>query len=279
MKNLRATIRLLAMCGVMAGCYSCWLLGQPFVFAFPSIARKWRKLNFGGWAKASAYILGMRVNVRNAPPTAPFLLVSNHLGYVDIIVLESLVDCAFIAKSELASWPILGFISRTLNTIFIDRTRKRDILQAMERVDRAIDRGLGVVLFAEGTSTQGKTVSPFKSSLLEIAARRSTPVHYVTLSYRAPTNEPSADQTVSWWGDMTFFGHLFQLLQLPRFEANVVFGPKPIIADNRHVLAEKLWSAVSSQLNTSRTARVTTEVESSQFHWRPGKLTTPPYHL
>ncbi|MGI9168311.1 MAG: lysophospholipid acyltransferase family protein [Pyrinomonadaceae bacterium] len=252
MKNLRAIIRFLAMCGVMVGSYSCWVLGQPFVFAFPSVARRWRKLNFGGWARASAAILGMRVNVRNAPPTAPFLLVSNHLSYVDIIVLESLVDCAFIAKSELASWPILGFISRTLNTIFIDRSRKRDILQAMERADRALARGLGVVLFAEGTSTQGKTVSPFKSSLLEIAARRSTPVHYVTLSYRSPADEPAADQTVSWWGDMTFFGHLFQLLQLPRFEANVVFGPKPIIADDRHVLAEKLWSAVSSQLKVSR---------------------------
>ena len=188
MKNLLATIRFLAMCSVMVGCYVCWVLGQPFVFAFPSIARTWRKLNFGAWARASARILGMRVNVRNAPPTAPFLLVSNHLSYVDIIVLESLVDCAFIAKSELAGWPILGLISRTLNTIFIDRTRKRDILQAMERTDKALNRGLGVVLFAEGTSTQGKTVSPFKSSLLEIAARRSTPVHYVTLSYRAPAN-------------------------------------------------------------------------------------------
>jgi len=266
MKTLLATIRFLVMCCVMVGYYSCWLLGQPFVFAFPSIARKWRKLNFCGWARASASILGMQVNVRNAPPTAPFLLVSNHLSYVDIIVLESLVDCVFIAKSELASWPILGFISRTLNTIFIDRSRKRDILQAMERANRALARGLGVVLFAEGTSTQGKTVSPFKSSLLEIAARRSTPVHYVTLSYRAPANETSADQAVCWWGDMTFFGHLFQLLQLPRFEANVVFGPKPISANNRHVLAEKLWAAVSSQLKPMMATRSLTQTTPKHNH-------------
>ena len=259
MKSLRAIIRFLAMCSVMIGCYSCWVLGQPFVFAFPSIARKWRKLNFGGWAKMTSSILGMRVNVRNTPPAAPFLLVSNHLGYVDIIVLESLVDCAFIAKSELASWPIVGFISRTLNTIFIDRSRKRDILQAMERADQALSRGLGVVLFAEGTSTQGNTVIPFKSSLLEIAARRSTPVHYVTLSYQGPANEPSVAHKVSWWGDMTFFGHLFQLLQLPKFEANVVFGSKPIIENNRHVLAEKLWTAVSSQLNNPKVARAVAE--------------------
>ena len=260
MKMFRATIRFLAMCSVMVGSYVCWVLGQPFVFAFPSIARKWRKLNFGGWARATARILGMTVTVHNAPPPAPFLLVSNHLGYVDIIVLESIVDCVFIAKSELASWPVVGFISRTLNTIFIDRSRKRDILQAMESADRAFVQGLGVVLFPEGTSTQGKTVLPFKSSLLEIAARRSTPVHYATLSYSSPANE-----TVAWWRDMTFFPHLFQLLQLKRFEANVVFGLNPIISSNRHVLAEKLRVAVSSQLNSSTAAGVVAESEELQL--------------
>ena len=239
----------------MVGYYARWILGLPFVSAFPEAARKWRKRNFVGWARASAHIFGMRVNVRNAPPAAPFLLVSNHQSYVDIIVLESQVDCAFIAKSELAGWPILGFISRTLNTIFIDRTRKRDILQAMERAERALARGLGVVLFAEGTSTRGQTVSPFKSSLLEIAARRNTPVHYATLSYVAPADETPADQSVCWWGDMTFFGHVFRLLQLPRFEANLVFGPKPIMANDRHVLAEELWSAVSSQLKPMTAGR------------------------
>ena len=244
----------------MVGCYVCWVLGQPFVFAFPSISRKWRHFNFGGWAKTTARILGMTVTVHNAPPPAPFLLVSNHLGYVDIIVLESIMDCVFIAKSELASWPVVGFISRTLNTIFIDRSRKRDILQAMESADRAFSCGLGVVLFAEGTSTQGKTVLPFKSSLLEIAARRSTPVHYVTLSYSSPANE-----SVAWWRDMTFFPHLFQLLQLKRFEAKVVFGLKPIISSNRHVLAEKLRAAVSSQLNSSTTAGVVAKSEELQL--------------
>ena len=260
MKVLRATIRFVAMCSIMAGCYLCWILGQPFVFAFPSIARKWRKLNFGAWAKATGWILGMTVTVHNAPPPFPYLLVSNHLGYVDIIVLESIVDCVFIAKSELASWPVIGFISRTLNTIFIDRSRKRDILQAMESADRAFVRGLGVVLFAEGTSTQGKTVLPFKSSLLEIAARKSIPVHYVTLSYSSPANE-----SVAWWRDMTFFPHLFQLLQLKRFEANVVFGLNPIISSNRHELAEKLRAAVSSQLNSSTKDIVAAEKEELQL--------------
>src|SRR5438128_9577779 len=159
MKYLRATVRLLALSGVMAGYYLRWLAGLPFVFASPEFARSWRKRNFGGWARASARILGLRINVRNAPPASPFLLVSNHLSYVDIIVLESQVDCAFIAKSEVASWPIIGFICRTLNTIFIDRRKKRDVLKAMAKAEATLNRGLGVVLFAEGTSTAGHMVS------------------------------------------------------------------------------------------------------------------------
>jgi 1-acyl-sn-glycerol-3-phosphate acyltransferase len=231
----------------MAAYYLRWLAGLPFIFASPELARSWRKRNFGGWARASARILGLKINVRNAPPASPFLLVSNHLSYVDIIVLESQVDCAFIAKSEVASWPILGFICRTLNTIFIDRKRKRDLLRAIAKTEATLDRGLGVVLFAEGTSTNGHTILPFRPSLLEFAARRKIPVHYVSLSYTVPPDEAPAEQSVCWWGDMTFWGHLFRLLQLPQFEANVIFGQQPILAEDRHELAAELWSAVSAQ--------------------------------
>ncbi len=248
MKYLRATIRLFALCGTTAGYYLRWLVGVPFVFAFREAALSWRKQNFGGWARASARILRMRVNVHNAPPASPFLMVSNHLSYVDIVVLESQVDCAFIAKSEIASWPILGLMCRTLDTIFIDRKRKRDLPKVMAKVESTLERGLGVVLFAEGTSTGGRRVSPFKSSLLDFATRRFFPVHYATINYTAPAEESPAEQSVCWWGDMTFPGHVFRLLQLPHFDANVVFGSEPILAEDRHVLARELWSAVSSQL-------------------------------
>jgi len=189
----------------------------------------------------------MKVNARNSPPASPFLLVSNHLSYVDIVVLESQVDCAFIAKSEVAGWPILGLICRTLNTIFIDRKKKRDILKAMARAETTMNRGLGVVLFAEGTTTAGQMVSPFRSSLLEFAARRHMPVHYASISYVVPSDEAPVEESVCWGRDITFPAHVFRLLQLPEFEANLVFGLQPILSDDRHVLAAELWSAVSAQ--------------------------------
>jgi hypothetical protein len=90
-------------------------------------------------------------------------------------------------------------------------------------------------------------VSPFRSALLECAASNHLPVHYASISYAAPVNERPADQSVCWWGEMTFPGHVFRLLQLSGFKASLVFGPAPIAADDRRVLASRLWSAVSSQ--------------------------------
>lgn len=248
MKLLRVTIRLLGLGGVTGFFYLRWLAGLPFVFTSKDHALKWRNRNFGGWARASARIMGLMVNVQNTPPDAPFLLISNHLSYVDVVVLASLLQCAFVAKSEVARWPMLGFISSTLNTIFIDRRKRHDVLRAMNTIETTLQRGLAVVLFAEGTSTGGGSPQPFKSSLLEFAARRRLPVHYASISYVVPQGDQPADQSVCWWGSMTFPDHLFRLLQLPEFEAKLTFGPQPIINDDRRILAAQLWSAVNAQL-------------------------------
>jgi 1-acyl-sn-glycerol-3-phosphate acyltransferase len=247
MRHLRAAARLVALCLVTAGFYALWLAGLPFVSLFAGAARRWRSLNFCGWARVAARIAGMRISARGRPPRAPFLLVSNHLGYMDVVAFAALVDCVFVAKSEVARWPVIGLMCRTLGTIFVNRGRRRDIPATLERVRRTLNRGAGVVIFAEGTSTSGRGVAPFKPSLLEVAAREGVPVHYATLGYRTPPGEPAAREAVCWWGDMTFPGHLYALLQLPRFEAEVRFGERPVEGRDRKLLAEKLWSAVNAQ--------------------------------
>jgi 1-acyl-sn-glycerol-3-phosphate acyltransferase len=246
-KYARATFRSIVLCAITGGYFLIFSLGRPLLAGFPKAGRRWRALTFGGWARLASKVVNMQVKANNAPPGAPFLLVANHLTYVDIVLLQAQVDCYFIAKSEVASWPMLGRICRSLGTIFIDRGQKRDILQAMSRAEDALDKGLGVVLFAEGTASKGETVAPFKPSLLEFAARRRIPVHYATISYGVPPGEIPAEQSVCWWNDMPFAKHIFRLLQVRSFEATVSFGPQPIKAADRHVLAEELWLAVHSQ--------------------------------
>ena len=195
--------------------------------------------------------MGLTVRSERSAPNSPFLLVSNHLSYVDVVVLASQLDCAFIAKADVAGWPVLGFICRTMNTIFINRGRRRSIPGVIAEINDTMYRGLGVVLFAEGTSSGGEKVLPFRSSLLEAAARDRIPVHYASINYVTPDGEPGADRVVCWWGEMTFPDHLFRLLQLPSFQATLVFGSEPIVADDRRILAARLWSAVSTQVHAT----------------------------
>ncbi len=248
MRQVRATIRMLGLCAVTAGYYLLWLMGVPFVLGSNNRARDWRNRNRSGWARASARVMGITIRVRNAPPTGSFLLFSNHLSYVDVIVLASQANCTFVAKSEVASWPIIGLICRTMDTIFIDRKLRREFPGVMQQINNRLRSGLGVVLFAEGTSSNGQSVLPFKTSLLEFAARNQFPVHYASVSYVVPSGETAVEESVCWWGEMTFPDHLFRLLQLSSFEATLVYGTEPIVADDRRVLAAKLWTAVSSQI-------------------------------
>jgi 1-acyl-sn-glycerol-3-phosphate acyltransferase len=229
------------------GCLVLYLTVLPFSLLMPRFKLLWRRFVTRLWARVLAGIIGLRIYSHNTPPNAPFLLVSNHLSYLDVIVLQSQLDCAFVAKSEVASWPLVGLAARSVGTIFIERKVGRHIQRTLKQIQETMGNGLGVVLFAEGTSTNGRTVSRFKSPLLEIAACEETPVRYASISYSVLPGERPAPESVCWWGDMTFPDHLFRMLKMPSLDAHLVYGVEPIVDSNRHVLAKKLWSAVSAQ--------------------------------
>jgi len=204
----------------------------------------WRQACFRYWAHRACRIIGVECTVVGLPPTPPFLLVCNHLSYVDIAVLASLVDARFIAKRDVASWRILGPPIRAAGTIFVDRNLQRDLVRVNDVIEDTLQKGEGVVFFPEGTSSPGANVLPFKPSLLDFAARRGYPVHYASISYRTPRDEPSADDTVCWWGDMEFPDHFMKFLEIPNVYASIVFGEKPLREPDRKVLADKLHQSV-----------------------------------
>ena len=173
-------------------------------------------------------------------PRAPFLLVSNHLGYVDIPVLAACVDAWFVAKMEIRSWPLVGVLCRSVGTVFIDRKLSPDVLRVNRLIEDVLADGYGVVLFPEGTSTQGFEVRRFRTSLLDHAARSGTPVHAAALTYRTPTGETPAHLSVCWWGDAPLFAHAQRLFELRRFDAIVRFSPEAVIAGDRKELAADL---------------------------------------
>jgi 1-acyl-sn-glycerol-3-phosphate acyltransferase len=250
---LRIVAKLVAVALVSASMYlylrvtaSLLGAGQRLRGSRPSTGR-WRGRIFRRWARCVARLVGMDAEVHGTPPQPPFILVANHLSYVDVILLGSTLDCVFVAKAEIADWPFVGSLCRAVDTVFIDRGSKRDIPRVTQQINETLRSGRGVVVFPEGTSTKGDTVRPFRSSLLEAAARAEQSVSYAALSYRTPPQSAPAHVAVCWWGDAPFYPHLIELLKLTRFQAKLTFGAEPIRESDRKVLATRLHHAVRQQ--------------------------------
>lgn len=244
---LRVSGRLAAMGAATACIYCWWILGRTISGRKQSERVRLRSAVVRAWARALASLFRMRIEVRGTPPVRPFFLVSNHLSYIDIIALATILECTFVAKSDIAGWPVVGALARSVNTIFIDRTSFQDIPRVIGLIEQTMAEGSGIVLFPEGTSTSGAGVLPFSPALLEPAARARLPVHYAAISYRTPQDEPPAHIAICWWGDMTFVPHFIGALGLKRFEAFIDFGEQPIVEGNRKELARKLRTAVAER--------------------------------
>ncbi|WP_428236937.1 lysophospholipid acyltransferase family protein [Gracilimonas sp.] len=196
------------------------------------------------WGKVCCWIIGIRIESNNKAPEPPFLLVSNHLSYIDIFVLFSQLRCLFVAKSDVKTWPLIGFIIRTCGILFIDRNRKRDVTRVNKLISKNINTNQGIIIFPEGTTSPGYEILSFRSSLLEYPASRQFPVSTVAVSYKTEPEEAPAYETICWWDDTPFFVHFFNLLKLKSFTAVVNFGPDEITANDRKVLAEQLKSDI-----------------------------------
>ena len=186
-------------------------------------------------------IFQLQVQATGTMPTRG-LLVSNHVSYVDIIALLSLAPAMFVAKREVKSWPVLGLMAQLGGTLFIDRQRRMHVGEINDDIQTALDDGALVIVFPEGTSSDGQSVLPFKSSLLEPATQQKHPLTIGRVHYTLPDGGP--DAAVAYWGDHSFFPHLLNLLSQDRVRATVRFAPVTNHSSDRKELAQQLHAAV-----------------------------------
>ena len=170
------------------------------------------------------------------------LLVSNHLSYFDIILLGSLTPAVFVSKADVRGWPLFGWLAALSGTVFIERERRTHVGAVNREIETALADDLLVVIFPEGTSSNGETVLPFRSSLLEPALRGGHEIHISRLRYTL--TEGDAKQEVCYWGDHSFFPHLMNLLGKKSVNATVQFAKFTRRTDDRKELANQLHSAV-----------------------------------
>lgn len=204
----------------------------------------WQHRIFRHWCRWLVRIMGVRVAVKGPVPETPFFLVSNHLSWLDVLVLGRVAGGTFVARADLDGWPLVGAICRSGDTIFIDRASKRDLLRVAGEVASRLADGAGIVVFAEGTTGTGDGLLPFKPSILEVAAQSGAAVHYATLSYRTPPGAPPAGEVIPWVGDEEFTPNAMRIFALHSCQVTVTFGPEPIRDGDRKQLATLLREAM-----------------------------------
>lgn len=207
-----------------------------------------RNLHMNTWSRGVAKVLNIHIKVVGKAPKPPFFLVSNHLSYIDIVPMFLNLKCTFVAKKEVRSWPVLGFMVATMGVIFVDRSRKRDVKRVNTILTNSLTSHQGVVVFPEGTTSGGEKILPFRPPLLEYPSSLEIPVYYASLRYETDTarGDLPAERSVCFYGARdAFHKHVMMLAANRRIDCTMTFSDEPVIRNNRKELADELQERVS----------------------------------
>ena len=174
-------------------------------------------------------IFGIKLKVSGVQETKRVMFISNHISYLDIIILGSVVNAVFVAKSEIKGWPIINKLCMLGKTIFIERNNRRSVKKQSVSIKENMENGLNVILFPEGTSSDGSKVLSFKSSLFEVVDHeelRNYKLQPISISYNKLDGLPLVKihrPFLAWFGAMNLAPHVWQFLGLGTSEVNIRF--------------------------------------------------------
>lgn len=213
---------------------------------FPLAGADRRRRLIRWWSAALLRILGTRVAIQGTPPRAAAVIAANHVAWLDIFVLLSVVPCRFVAKSEIRAWPVAGWIAARSGTIFLRRARRRDLADINALVHDGLGAGECIGLFPEGTTGEGDVLLKFHSSLFEPAVANAALVYPASIRYFGPDAQPCAGAI---YGDRTFLESVGCTIAEPAIEAQLRFAaPLPAGGSHRREIAARARSAVATLL-------------------------------
>jgi len=228
-------------------------LRRPWIARFPCF-----------YHRVCCRILGLQVRRIGHPVDArPVLFIANHVSYIDITVLGSVIPGSFVAKSEVASWPVFGWLAKLQRSVFVDR-QVRSTLQQRDAIAERLAIGDALILFPEGTSGDGNHVLPFKSALFSVAFNRPTVeplvVQPVSIAYTRLDGLPIGRRLrpfFAWYGDMAMAPHLWRFVGLGKIEVEVEFHPATSVAEwgSRKALAQFCYERISKGVATALAGR------------------------
>lgn len=210
-------------------------------FISPSSRWSWMSVLTFHLIKLLRLLLGIRVKVQGSLEDLKKggnFVITRHISYIDGLVLGGLVPAAFVSKREIESWPIIGWVVAISGTIFIDRDRKMEISNAIEKIIKFLKQKINVFVFPEGTSSDGSSIFSFQSVFFQAPLTAGASIIPVIISYEridgVQFNEKNKDD-ICWYGKMLFFQHLWRVLSFKCIEDQVTVYKKVEKIGRAHV--------------------------------------------
>lgn len=210
------------------------------------------------WHKGMCAIVGLKVEVRGTPVhNKQLVYIANHISYLDIPAVGSVVKASFIGKDDIAGWPIVGHLAKAQQTAFISRNAK-NAKKVANALDVMVAEGKSLILFPEGTSTTGETMLPFKSSLFAICQPKNMPpiaiqpfiIELIDVEGKPIT--PASRDYYAWYGDMEFAPHIWIFMQTKGATVRLTFLDviTPTEGQDRKELCKMVEQQISSGLHS-----------------------------
>ena len=199
----------------------------PLLFVAPYKTKRLLNLIVSFYSRNLLKFLGTQIDIidQRKEKDRSNLIVCNHMSYLDILVLSSILPSCFITSQELKETPVLGQICTLAGCLFVERRDKSNIFNEIKNIEVNLEKGLNVLFFPEAKSTNGDSVIPFKRSLYQSAANTNHPILPITLNYLKLNGEPLTSETrdiVCWYDEMNFVTHLWQLCAQNNLEVQLV---------------------------------------------------------
>jgi 1-acyl-sn-glycerol-3-phosphate acyltransferase len=225
--------------------WECLVIIANYFFTTARAPKETQRLARAAWLHRSSRrhlkIFGYAAGVAGEIPKKG-LLFSNHLSYLDILAISAVTPAVFVSKADVRGWPLFGWFATIAGTVFVNRDKRTHVGEVNQEVETALAAGALVVIFPEGTSSDGKTILPFRTSLLEPAARGGHDISVGWLHYELADGDASNE--VCYWGGHSFSPHLLNLLGKKTVRATLRFKKFPRLTDDRKELAGQLREAV-----------------------------------
>jgi 1-acyl-sn-glycerol-3-phosphate acyltransferase len=221
-------------------------------FKFPRATREQKLAHIQRWSTHVLKVIGVHLNITASStrigPLKTQLLVANHVSWLDVLVIQALHPCVFVAKSEVRHWPLVGSIAKACGVVFVDRSSSSSARKMVDDVANALHHGYCVAGFPEGTSSEGYDVSLFHANLFEAAIYRDVNVLPIALRY---TNAHTGELCLraAFVGDIGFIESLHQVMTTRHIHVGVNIG-KTLSPQghSRRTLAHLSHRSVSMQL-------------------------------